>query len=510
MTEPQSSTGPAERLLVGYGRTGFDFLGQTISVSAALRPAPFVLHGTATVLAPVLVQAPLRPAPFVLQSAATVLAPVIVQAHLQPGPFILHSTIQITEQVFVQAALRPGPFVLQAHIGVEGPPGPTEIAIPDPLAAALAGMSGPVVLGVVFEQRDVFYNWFADVTTAIERCDIALDNDQPVARTATFTVHAPALPPHFQASLLSGMAVSVTVQVLVAGAYTSLPWGLFIWDTPQRAFRAGGQEHWTVQASDLSIALSYRTVLNPYTVGAGTQYLSAVTAILSGFNLPYRLPADTTPLPVDVTWQPQTSYLQICNDLLQGLGYYGLWADNRGVLTTAPRIDPATGAPAVVYSTIAEPRMIHEGTPLTETLDTSTYANVCTAAIDDPLRAAVFTSHTNADPTSPISTVSLGKSLLKDLKGNTTPGTKCVVDGGTTGRLAAWELQEANARAQAAEFATLLDPRRTNREYYTLTVDTIEQATLWRVGKWSCSLDPMAPGGLMKHTVGRAQAITLT
>ena len=82
MTEPQSSTGPAERLLVGYGRTGFDFLGQTISVSAALRPAPFVLHGTATVLAPVLVQAPLRPAPFVLQSAATVLAPVIVQAHL--------------------------------------------------------------------------------------------------------------------------------------------------------------------------------------------------------------------------------------------------------------------------------------------------------------------------------------------------------------------------------------------------------------------------------------------
>jgi len=390
------------------------------------------------------------------------------------------------------------------------PPAPTDVALADPLGAALAGAAGPVVLGVVFEQRDLSYNWFADITTAVEKVDIQLDNDQPVARTATFTINAPALPPAFSASLLSGMAVSITIQVLVQGSYQSLPWGLFIFDTPQRAFRANGQEHWTVQASDVTIALSYRTVLNPYTVTQGSQYMAAVNGILSGFNLPRSLPADTNTLPVDVTWQAQTSYLQICNDLLQGVGYYGLWADNWGVLTTSARIDPATGRPAVVYSTAAEPRMIHEGSPLTKTIDTSSYANVCTAAIDDPLRTAQFTSHTNNDPASPISTVSLGKSLLKELKGGTSPGTKCALDGATAGRIAAWELQEGNARAQGAEFATLFDPRRTNREYYTLTVDSVEQATLWRAGKWSVTLDPMAPPGLMKHTVGRAQAITLT
>ncbi len=433
-----------------------------------------------------------------------------------PGPFTLSGTM--LPLFTAAAAFAPGVFILFAVNA--GPPEPTTVLAVDVISATLAGSRGPIAMQFVFEQRDLAtFQFYADITTAVQNVQITLDNDQPVARTAQFQLNARNLPATFDPSFPSKFGIQVWVQLLVQGAWQTFPFGFFYLDLPQQSFSPGGGQIWVVQGSDPTILLANRAPVNPYAVGSGTNYLSAVNSIISQFGLRQNLPSTALTTPADSPWAAGTSWLQIANDILNGINYYPLWADAQGILTTRARIDPSTEVPAVVYSTTQEPRMVSAdpnaagftgGGAFVRLVETSVQPNVVTVTIDDPLRTPAAATHTNADPTSIASTVVTGRQSLLELRGSSQPGSRLVYDGSTAGQIAAFLVRDAAGRAQPAALGTIFDPRRTNREWYTLSIDTIEQATLWRVKGWTVTIDITQPGQVMVHTLHRASAVAVS
>lgn len=380
------------------------------------------------------------------------------------------------------------------------------------IAAAIAGQFGPVVISATYELRDLKDNFVQDLTPAVISCAVSLDNDQAITRAATFQLLTSALPAGLSVSPGAQRAISVTINILVAGQRVSFPFGLFFFTDVSDAEYPGGYGIWSVQAADLSTVLADRNTQRPYTVTSGTNYMTAVQNAIAqtGVTLAMNLPTVTDTLPVDVVWPADTPWMQVVNDLLFGDNYFPIWADAQGVLTTAARIDPSTAPVAVTYSTLDEPKMLAHDIPLVRRRDTSRYPNVCTVAIDDPLRPLSSSTRTNADASSPLSTTVTGKTNLKTVTGSSNPSSRCVLSPAMCSTIATFELQDAVARAQPATFSTFLDPRRTNRETYRLVVDALENATLWRSMSWTVTLDAQNFSPVMQHTAGRASKVAIT
>lgn len=373
---------------------------------------------------------------------------------------------------------------------------------------ALSGQFGPVAITYRFEWRTSANIFIADITTAFaetDGCTIHVDNDQPVSGTADFHIIAKNLPIGFNVSSVSGKAVAVFADVHTPATVFSQQMGLYFIDYPTvNQFPLGWQE-WTATASDMTIVLANHTTPITYGLSAGVNYLTTVQSICTSFGLSVGSWTNAAVLPGAVQWAPGTSYLTIVNDILYGLNYYPIYADNTGVLQTRVRVDPSTETAAVTYSSVAEPRMLVAPTQLL--ISISQWHNYVTVAIDDPARTVYAAIYTNADPSSPLSTVASGKTDVMQLSGSGTPSTKCLLDGPTANAIAIFELQEEATRAVQRTIHTAPDPRRTNREWYRLYADSYEIGTLWRCAKWDL---PCVPGGDMQHTLGSAAPVSIS
>lgn len=95
---------------------------------------------------------------------------------------------------------------------------------------------------------------------------------------------------------------------------------------------------------------------------------------------------------------------------------------------------------------------------------------------------------------------------LLELKGDSDPSTKAVLDADVAADIAAYELRWAALNAERLQLATLLDPRREPREYYTLDLTDLEDESLVGVIGWDMEL---RPGAIMRHSVGRARELAI-
>src|SRR5207244_5145562 len=106
-----------------------------------------------------------------------------------------------------------------------------------------------------------------------------------------------------------------------------------------------------------------------------------------------------------------TPLLTIANDLLLGLNWYGLWADEEGRLQSRRRIAPSAELPAARYTTLTEPKQLR-GEASQRLPNTAPYKNRAAVAIDDPDRDPYTANWVNRDPTSPLSVKNAGKDDL--------------------------------------------------------------------------------------------------
>ena len=364
------------------------------------------------------------------------------------------------------------------------------------IAAALSGSLGPVVMRYRFEQRTAVNVYQADITTAIEGCSIDLDNDRPISRTASMTIRASSLPAAFDPD---NDHIAVFAELLVNGTYERFQLGLFLLDDVTEIPMPNGQLVWNANGSSLELAVLDKYTVTSFTVAAGERYIDAAIAVLLAAGLATNIAASTLTLPVPHTWPPQTPYGQIVNDLLFGANYFPVYADAMGIMSSRPRLTPSTEIPVVSYSTAAEPRMVRATFERRRTR--ALYPNRFTVTNHDPTRAPSSIVAVNDDPDSPVSTVVKGIVTSTDIDGSMVPNDATAI------AIGSYETQKAATNALAGTLRTHPDPRRGNQEYYEVTIESQEVATLWRVVNWALDC---SPGAEMTHGIARASEVDVS
>lgn len=345
---------------------------------------------------------------------------------------------------------------------------------------ALSGRYGPVVITWRFEKRSITNQFLYDVSAGIIGCTINLDNSRAVVRTATFTVD-PTL------STLDAIADHIAVIGNLLVHYPGNPpfelpieAGLFTLNVPDIDYTSGAEIVWTIAASDLTVHLVQSTTTDVYSVAAGTNYVTAINTILSPFGFQ---PASITPtastLGTSMTWPAGTPWLTVINDLLKALNYYPLFFDRMGIPTSRPMIDNSQRVPDVAYTDnewlVAD---------IKETTDTTRFANQIVARVNNPGLAPLSAVATNADPASPTSTVTLGRTITQTIDGGTAP------DQATLTAIAQQALRIAAGAYRTATISTQIDPRREPHEVYALT-DTVAgyEGSAWLADTWKLDVD---------------------
>ncbi len=137
--------------------------------------------------------------------------------------------------------------------------------------------------------------------------------------------------------------------------------GAYLASSPEAVIGESPPTH-TVSGFDILLWLS-TPVGEAYTVGAGTGYLAAVEAIMLAQGIvAYRIDQarwDAT-LTSSRTWvlNSQTTWLMIINDLLQAIGYRGIYSDWDGILRVEPYLNPSDRPSEWVYDAEAGTSML--------------------------------------------------------------------------------------------------------------------------------------------------------
>lgn len=166
----------------------------------------------------------------------------------------------------------------------------------------------------------------------------------------------------FESTLDWGSAIVRPYMVLSAATTTArFNLGAYYTSTPKTELGDLPLIH-AVEGIDILDGLN-SPVGETYGVAAGTGYLMAVEAILTGQGYTvYQIDqtATGTVLPTARTWalDPSTTWLGIVNDLLGSIGYQGIWSDWDGRLRVQPYLSPTVRPPEWVYDVGASTSML--------------------------------------------------------------------------------------------------------------------------------------------------------
>ncbi len=164
----------------------------------------------------------------------------------------------------------------------------------------------------------------------------------------------------------------------------------------------------TIEGRDLTGIVADAAFADAYNVAASTNYVTAAIAILAGIGLSrVNIPPASATTAEALSFPAGSSRLEAVNRLLRAIGYYDLYADRTGVLTSQPSralrvVDPvATWTPDDLLQPV-------EIKPVTTTV-----ANVVIVVKDNPNAAPLTAVRRNDDPASPLSTVALGREVTR-------------------------------------------------------------------------------------------------
>lgn len=388
-------------------------------------------------------------------------------------------------------------------------------ATADEVAAALAGTNQPISRTFRYTRRLPDNSIVEDISTAVRRASIRLDNNRSILRDASFDLDATRLPADF-ADADEFVSVEMTIQIAGRDPMT---WqlGLFQLDLPEKENLPLGNQIWTAPGSDLCVQLFNRTTPTPYTVVATTSYVAAakllIEAVPTGFppgpQLLASIPDSGIRTPVDMTWPPGTVHGQIVNDLMAGVNMFPVWATVTGLITSRDRgSTPHLDARAVTYSTLAEPFMVIP--PFKSRANRQGVVNRWPLAVQDPAQTPYGVTATNTDIASLVSTQKTGRTVSASLG-----SADRIANVGIAQAIATYEVRMAEAKALTGTLVTLLDPRRDAHETYGLIVEAtrrdaaggtvqtpeaiqIEGDHAWRVDSWEF---PCETDGHMSHNL---------
>lgn len=256
-----------------------------------------------------------------------------------------------------------------------------------------------------------------------------------------------------------------------------------------------------INAADPTWLLSVQGFKTPYTIQDTTNVVSAVRAILDGAGVArYSIPPSARAIQVDTTWDTTKSKLAIVNELLEAAGYYGLYADSHGVLTSGPYQDirRVKAARTIAASGTGEDQVVVGAVKLDP--ETDKFRNRFVIVMDNPRRASIR-SVVNVDhPLNPLGQWNIGVRTRKLRR-------RCLVGQGAADDLAKRLAREYSTLYERVSLSIIPDPQRDVHEVLNLAVYA-EDGDPVAVGKYflrSFDCNFAGPNRTMSLTLGKTQ-----
>jgi hypothetical protein len=200
-------------------------------------------------------------------------------------------------------------------------------------------------------------------------------------------------------------------------------------------------------------------------------------------------------LPVGNDYQPGTTKLAIINDLLKTIGYCPLYHDENGVPQILPLVNPSLRPPEYVYSEDSASVTLPAKT---EVFDLYSVPNVFVLVASNPDATLYTATYTNANPLSPTSTLSRGRSIVHyELETNAynlvSLQARCAL-------LA----QQASAPYDILTFQSAIMPFHASNDMYGVVYPELQTFDKYNETKWSFQCKQ---GATMSHTAQRQVAV---
>lgn len=197
--------------------------------------------------------------------------------------------------------------------------------------------------------------------------------------------------------------------VLTIDGIGAFPLGVFLFSEAPEAWDDTGRT-WTGKLLDKTAVLDQDKVDATYALDAGTVNTDAVTALIASTGeTSIAITPSAATLAGPLAWDPGTSKLAIVNDLLDAAGYFSLFCDGSGQYRGEPYVRPADRP--IVWEFVDGANAIYLP-GLVKDVDLFSIPNtVIAVGQGNATTAALVSTATNTDPSSPYSTVSRGRTI---------------------------------------------------------------------------------------------------
>lgn len=358
------------------------------------------------------------------------------------------------------------------------------------VAAALAGLLGTRTMSYRYDRLSAEGNYLGPLGNVLGG-KVTNNALAEIKRTASFTMRETG-----ELNYLRDRVQPFARLAMPDGGFVEWPLGVFVLETPKRVLDDVDVVTREVAAYDLAVVLNDDRTTDRYSIAAGTLYTSAVATIAGDAGLDVSITPSALTLPVAAEWPPGTTKLRIVNDLLAAINYESVSFDELGRLVARPYQSPAERAVEYTYADGAasvrlggaEQELDLFGVPNRVTL-------VKSEADQGP---ALVATVTNADPLSPTSTVSRGRTISEYIEDDDAP------DLTTLQAKAARRLFEASQIFEAVSFETAAMPMHGNLDVLALNLPGLAVDAPYVEQTWEL---PLEVGATMTHRARRVVTI---
>ena len=275
------------------------------------------------------------------------------------------------------------------------------------------------------------------------------------------------------------------------GGYAEWPLGVFLMSSPARKDTGGGITR-DVTAYDSCVILEKDRFLDRYVIQAGTNYISAINAILISADVGYALiTANSGELSTAREFEGGTSKLAAINTLFSEINYTDIWADENGRLRASPYILPYYADSEYSYRSDETSIMLPE--PVNE-FDLFDVPNKWVVSASSPDAEPLMSIFVNDRLTSLTSTINRGRTISQYHTVNN------IVDQATLDNYARRLAYEDSAVFDVMRFETAVMPHHSYHSNLFLEHNAFDMASRFQEVSWSMPLDAMQA---MRHEARR-------
>lgn len=187
------------------------------------------------------------------------------------------------------------------------------------------------------------------------------------------------------------------------------PLGVFFMSSPTREAITGTVRR-SVECYDMTLQIVDDKFTSRFKVSAGTAYTAAVQSILSSAGIiDAIISTSDKELQSDIEFPMGMAKIDAINQLLKAINYNNIYANQNGKLVCEPYENPLTRPAQASYSTDSN-SIIFAG--IREELDIFNVPNKVVRYLETADRGTLISEVTNTDPSSILSTVSRGRTIV--------------------------------------------------------------------------------------------------